>query len=333
MSDGFNAGTIDSSLWTTEGAAVNANCGANSESTALRFDRSNDRYLESKELPKTAVALSLFLKFGKSDDGFDFCANAEEGEDVILQFSFDGGSSWQEFARFDTLDFPDFTKVEEDIPAGATNFRLEQVGPHLFSGDNWAIDDIEIYCRATDFCGTSVLGCDQQCCDASQGLVGPACCGSTPFDPLVSECCYDSFLIPEGELCPEACADTCDILDSDGILEASGIAVCTFDDKGGEPLIDDDEDDQYRNYCETDSSQFPLIPGVSEADGRPVFYCGCCDEAEVGGLDKIKRSKKSGEHCTYDATVRRGLKEEADVGTSMRGTSSKVSRGRFRSVE
>ena len=96
-------------------------------------------------------------------------------------------------------------------------------------------------------------------------------------------------------------------------------------------MKDDDKEDHYHNYCQTDL-QFPLIPGLSVVDGRPVAYCGCCDETEVGGLDKIKRSKK-GEHCAYDAVVRRGLEAGSEVaGASMRGT-SKVSRARGRNVE
>ena len=115
----------------------------------------------------------------------------------------------------------------------------------------------------------------------------------------------------------QACSDSC--VDKDGI---TGVAVCTFHDKGGDPDIFDDPDDHYHNYCDTTGVDL-FASGVSTADDRPVVQCGCCDESL--GLENIKMSKK-GAHCVYDEVTMRRERELAVNDVSAPGNVNHVRR-------
>ncbi len=74
--------------------------------------------------------------------------NADAGEDVVLEFSVDGGATWENIATYDTEDFTVWTEIEEDIPLAAqtdaTLFRWRQLRHDGGNTDNWALDNVDI---------------------------------------------------------------------------------------------------------------------------------------------------------------------------------------------
>lgn len=85
------------------------------------------------------------LIFSNGGNGGD---NAELGEDVALEYSLDGGQTFEQLAVFDTEDFTNFTRVSVDIVSTAqsasTQFRFQQLSHSGSVFDNFAIDNIEI---------------------------------------------------------------------------------------------------------------------------------------------------------------------------------------------
>ncbi len=146
LSDDFDPG-IDASQWTSimNGTAA-AGCGAVSSPNALYFNGSGVREAITKDMSTLGGGeISFYLKIGS---GSFPCENADGGEDIGLQYSTDGGLTWNTINIYNTESFPVFTLIQENIPlaAEATNcrFRWYQFN-HSGSGyDNWAIDDVEI---------------------------------------------------------------------------------------------------------------------------------------------------------------------------------------------
>lgn len=145
LTDDFNDGTIDTSKWTVVGGAENGDCGAVSSPYALKFDGST-RSATTVSLDTSSggtIDFSIFLGTGSSP-----CENVDAADDVVLEYSTDGGSSWTTIATYDESTYTSWTSVSENIPTGAqtssTIFRWSQP---QFSGstyDHWAIDDVDI---------------------------------------------------------------------------------------------------------------------------------------------------------------------------------------------
>lgn len=145
FSDDFNDGVIDATKWTTIGAVENADCGANSAPFALKFDGATRSATTVAMDVSGGGAVEFYLHIGI---GSSPCENADSGEDVLLQFSTNGGSTWTTMATYAADSFGTFTSISETIPSGAqtssTQFRWTQPS---FSGtccDHWVIDDVRI---------------------------------------------------------------------------------------------------------------------------------------------------------------------------------------------
>jgi hypothetical protein len=82
-------------------------------------------------------------------NGTDGCNGAESGEDVLLDYSIDGGITWVNFGFYDEAIYtPSFVDVSQAIPIAAqttsTRFRFWQRF-HDFTGDAISLfDDISI---------------------------------------------------------------------------------------------------------------------------------------------------------------------------------------------
>ncbi|MEO0947788.1 MAG: cadherin-like domain-containing protein [Cyanobacteria bacterium J06641_5] len=85
------------------------------------------------------------LIFSNGGNGGD---NAELGEDVALEYSLDGGQTFEQLAVFDTEAFANLTRISVDITGAAqsasTQFRFLQLNHSGSVFDNFAIDNIEI---------------------------------------------------------------------------------------------------------------------------------------------------------------------------------------------
>ncbi len=142
--------TFEGGAWSTgwsqvQGAGTSTACGQMT-GDALYFNGGIQRRATTVDLDVAAggvVRFALLIGSGTAP-----CEDADPGDDVVLEYSVDGGASWMQMATYAEWAFPSFTAVEVAIPpAGAsstTRFRWRQIGTWLAGQDNWALDDVTI---------------------------------------------------------------------------------------------------------------------------------------------------------------------------------------------
>lgn len=146
VADNFDAGT-NSSLWKTiTNANPSANCGYVSAPYSLHFDGNGTRAAITKPFDMSSggnITFSLEIASGVAP-----CEKADIGEDVILSYSTNGGTSWNELKTYYAGTYNNFTSINEVIPAAAkstnTSFKWEQTTNSGTGYDNWAIDNVAI---------------------------------------------------------------------------------------------------------------------------------------------------------------------------------------------
>ncbi|PSR02856.1 MAG: hypothetical protein BRD50_06780, partial [Bacteroidetes bacterium SW_11_45_7] len=146
VEDDFDPG-IDSSNWSSiQGGSAASGCGTVSGANALYFDGSNTREVITKDLNVSGDGLITFhLKIGT---GGGSCESADNGEEVALAYSTDGGATWSNINVYDTDNYPSFALVQEVIPQSArtssTRFRWRQLSNSGSGFDHWAVDDVAV---------------------------------------------------------------------------------------------------------------------------------------------------------------------------------------------
>ena len=146
MTENFDP--INSSQWSNIilGTVGSSGCGSVS-GDALYFDGNGTRSAETIDMNVTAGGqISFSLVIGNSSYP---CEMADYGEDVLLEYSTDGGVSWNNINTYLTGGtYANFTQIVENIPAGAqtphTRFKWSQPFNSGLGFDNWTIDDITI---------------------------------------------------------------------------------------------------------------------------------------------------------------------------------------------
>jgi gliding motility-associated-like protein len=135
-------------LWSlVNGGSVANTCGAIS-GDALYFNGSGVREARTSALNVVNGGMVDFAL--KIANGAAPCDNAEPGEDVVLEYSLNGGTTWSviPLAVFSESAYPLFTPLTIAIPAAAqsaaTLFRWRQLVHSGPGQDNWAIDDVVI---------------------------------------------------------------------------------------------------------------------------------------------------------------------------------------------
>jgi len=139
---------IDNSQWSTiTNGTANSNF-VGSDGNSLWFNGGssggNSRFATTNFVDVSSGGTVFFdLIFGDGSNGGE---NADQGEDVVLEYSINGGTSWTQFGLYDTEDFTSWTTLIETVPTAAqtssTSFRWRQVNHSGGSLDNWAIDNV-----------------------------------------------------------------------------------------------------------------------------------------------------------------------------------------------
>ncbi|MCR9172668.1 MAG: gliding motility-associated C-terminal domain-containing protein [bacterium] len=139
----FN-GTAISPFWTSSsGGVLNATCGSLS-GTAYLFNAGPTRKLVTQDFDFSGGGnLQFYLKVAT---GVAPCDDAELGEDILLEYSTNGGATWQLWTTLFEFNYPTATFVDLPVPAGAQspNTRIRWSQPN-FSGINedvWWIDNV-----------------------------------------------------------------------------------------------------------------------------------------------------------------------------------------------
>lgn len=143
--DEFTSGT-NASLWDTIILGTNSvSCGSVS-GNALYFNGTGSRQAVTNDFNTSAGGSIIFsLQIGT---GGSPCEDADPGEEVVLEYSLNGGGTWTNIATYATTAFPTPTQVIQAIPAAAqttsTRFRWRQLSNSGANFDNWSIDNVII---------------------------------------------------------------------------------------------------------------------------------------------------------------------------------------------
>ena len=155
--DDFNMG-INQSVWADmQGGAVGGGCTSMS-GFALAFNGGGtDRYAQSFPLDATACGtIDFCLYIGNVGSGIG-CDNADAGEDVVLEYSINGGTTWVPIVTYDESQWDannSWQCFTEAIPALAmtatTIFRWRQLAFDA-NADGWALDNVSLLCAPPPF--------------------------------------------------------------------------------------------------------------------------------------------------------------------------------------
>lgn len=152
MQDDLDPG-IDGSMWSsTPNMSVGIACGTLVSGNALYSTGDNDAIAETKDVDVlNGGTVSFYLRIPASGGSPCWAPNSSN-EDVVLQYSNNGGSGWSTIATYQEDNFDSATLIEETIPVAArtSNTRFRWYNPNADNNrDQWAIDDIMISANDT----------------------------------------------------------------------------------------------------------------------------------------------------------------------------------------
>ncbi|MCB0791530.1 MAG: gliding motility-associated C-terminal domain-containing protein [Flavobacteriales bacterium] len=141
--------TLDGSLgsmWSNVQSGVVSNACGSVYGDALYFDGPNPRQATTNALDVSAGGtISFAMHIGA---GAPPCDDADPGEDVVLEYSTNGGGTWTNIATYWEYLYPNFTTINVAIPPAAqtpnTLFRWRQLNSSGPGNDNWALDNVAI---------------------------------------------------------------------------------------------------------------------------------------------------------------------------------------------
>ncbi|PCH98178.1 MAG: hypothetical protein COB85_02040 [Bacteroidetes bacterium] len=145
MQDDFDPG-IDMSQWITVVATASNSCGSVS-GNALYFDDNGVREAITFDLNVSGGGtIEFYLKIANGTGAP--CESADINEDVVLEYSINGGATWLIINTYDQDLFPSFTFLSVAVPiaaqTSATRFKWRQLQHSGNCCDHWAMDEISI---------------------------------------------------------------------------------------------------------------------------------------------------------------------------------------------
>ncbi len=139
----FN-GTAISPLWTsTTGGVLDATCGSLT-GNAFLFNAGPTREIVTQDFDFTnGGSVQFYLKVAT---GIAPCDDAELGEDILLEYSTNGGATWQPWTTLFEFNYPVVTLVDLPVPLGGqtanTRIRWSQPNFSAINEDVWWIDNV-----------------------------------------------------------------------------------------------------------------------------------------------------------------------------------------------
>ena len=111
-----------------------------------------DRYATTRSINVVdSTTISFDLIYGDGLNGGEKLDLAA-GEEVVLEYSTNNGSSWTELNRYDTVGLTNWTPIKEYLPKAAqtssTLFRWRQLKHSRNNCDNWGLDNVVITCQS-----------------------------------------------------------------------------------------------------------------------------------------------------------------------------------------
>lgn len=154
-SDDFDP-NYDPAMWNIIiGGTANANCGSLS-GNALHFDGTSGRLATTLPIDASNCSNLTFSMFMGNNGTSAPCGNVGPGENVKLQYSATGGSSWVDIMIYDQALWDAnnaWQTFNEVIPAAAqtTSTLFRWIQPSFsacFGCDNWALDNVNVACSS-----------------------------------------------------------------------------------------------------------------------------------------------------------------------------------------
>ncbi|MBI4648614.1 MAG: hypothetical protein HY738_19025 [Bacteroidia bacterium] len=138
--------SVDISVWSSYTGVVSTNCGPFS-GNGLYFDDAGTRQATTIAINTTGggdISFYLMLPQGSAP-----CEAADAaGEDVVLEYSIDGGATWTIITTYIYNSVPNLTLFSQPIPPAAqttaTQFRWRQLFHSGTGYDNWILDNVSI---------------------------------------------------------------------------------------------------------------------------------------------------------------------------------------------
>jgi len=133
-------------MWqSVQGGVISNACGA-LVGDALYFDGPNPRIATTNGYDVSAGGtISCVIMIA---NGVTPCDDTEPGDNVILEYSVNGGGNWTLMETYWESLYPTFATVNSAIPAAAqtvnTMFRWQQVASDGAGTDNWSLDNVTI---------------------------------------------------------------------------------------------------------------------------------------------------------------------------------------------
>lgn len=138
---------IDATQWaSTTGMAAGINCGTLSSGNALVSQGGNTAQAITNNFNLRYGGLVSFVLRIPADSGVD-CRQPDTGEDLVLQYSLNDGTTWTTFATYNESAYSSPTTISTAIPpqAFSTTVRFRWYIPNADAGtDIWALDDIKV---------------------------------------------------------------------------------------------------------------------------------------------------------------------------------------------
>ncbi|KAF8766780.1 Reelin like protein [Argiope bruennichi] len=148
LKDGFEENKIDSKNWELwSGTEISLSCGILISSTSLVFTFQGERILMSRDLDLTYVgSIQFYIRLGCKSE-----PPSPEEQPVLLQYSIDGGATWNMLEQFgfgesSRVSHPSYIAIELPYHARTNATRLRWWQPS-FNGsflEEWALDQIFI---------------------------------------------------------------------------------------------------------------------------------------------------------------------------------------------
>ncbi|XP_042898138.1 reelin isoform X2 [Parasteatoda tepidariorum] len=184
LKDRFDENKIDSKNWEVwSGSEISLSCGILISSTSLVFTFQGERVLMSRDLDLTFVgSIQFYLRLGCKSS----IPSAEE-QPVLLQYSIDGGSTWNMLEQFSfgesaRVSHPSYIAIElpHHARTNATKLRWWQPSFDGSFSEEWALDQVFI---GGDANGVSTLNDDFSSTKEANWVLNPGAkleptCGS-----------------------------------------------------------------------------------------------------------------------------------------------------------
>jgi len=138
--------SYDATIWETISGAIASNICGSVSGNALYFNSAGNRFVTTKSLNVVNGGTVYF--YLKIANGAAPCEDADPGEDIVLEYSINNGTSWIIIDTYKENLFPNFTRISITIPTLAqtanTKFRWRQLSNSGVNQDNWDLDNIYI---------------------------------------------------------------------------------------------------------------------------------------------------------------------------------------------